>query len=86
MQADVQTLKRAVLVAADRTALNGLIENIELEPAQDEWGSDFLRVKLRMKHLDGIDDLELVNLKRAIQDDVGDIDERFPSVRFSDAG
>ena len=57
-----------------------------MEPAQDEWGSDFLRVKLRMKHLDCIDDLELVNLKRAIQDDVGDIDERFPSVRFSDAG
>lgn len=85
MQADVQTLKRTAFGAADRSPLRGRIEGIEFDPGQDEWGFDFLRVHVRMKRLDEVDDGELVELKHAIRDDVSDIDDRFPSVRFSDA-
>jgi len=85
MQADLQTLKRIAFAAADRSALRSRIEDIVFDPGKDEWGSDILRVRVRMKRLDEIDDGELVDLKRAIRDDVSDLDERFPAVRFSDA-
>ncbi len=86
MQADLDTLKQRVLAAAKQSAVAAQVEDVLLEePSRDEEGTDFLRVVVQMKDLDRVAESDLEALLEAIESAVGAVDERYPSVRFSDA-
>jgi hypothetical protein len=85
MQADIPTLEKRVADIARRSSLGARLQDISLEPARDDEGSDFLRIVLEMKTLDSIPDEEIEALVSSIEKGVSELDERFPSVRFADA-
>jgi hypothetical protein len=85
MRSDLETLKQRVLEAAKRSTVAAQVEDIALEPDRDEEGTDFLRVVVQMKNIGHTVDADFEELLEAIEKTVGDVDERYPSVRFSDA-
>ena len=85
MQTDLGTLKEKVLKAAQNSVIAPLVEDIVLETARDDEGADFLRVIIQVKNADKADDSDFEKLLESIEQAVGDVDERYPSVRFSDA-
>jgi uncharacterized protein (UPF0335 family) len=85
MQVDLDTLKQRVIDATKQSPVADQVEDIALEPDRDEWGTDFLRVVVQVKNIDRAADEDLEALLEAIESTVGAVDERYPSVRFSDA-
>ena len=85
MQADLATLKERVLATARNSAVGSEVADVTLEPARDDEGSDFLRVVVQMKDVEKSGDEALEALLEEIEGAVAEIDERYPSVRFSDA-
>lgn len=85
MRADLDTLKRQVLVATKESAVAEQVEDIFLEPDRDDEGNDFLRVVVQVKDLGDTADADFEALLESIESAVASIDERYPSVRFADA-
>jgi len=85
MQADISILKDTVLAATRRSALAQRVKDVVLEADQDGEGDDFIRIVLEVQSLDKAKDADLEALIESIEKTVGDIDDRFPSVRFADA-
>ncbi len=85
MQADFALLRDRVREVVRRSPVSERVNDIVLEADRDDEGTDFLRVVLEMKAIDDVDDSELEALIESIEKAVGDVDERYPSVRFADA-
>jgi hypothetical protein len=85
MQIDLDTLKQRVIDATKHSAVADQVQDVALEPDRNEWGTDFLRVLVRVKNIDRAADADFEALLEAIERTVGEVDERYPSVRFSDA-
>jgi hypothetical protein len=84
-QADLAELKRRVEDISKDSALGSRIKQVEIEADEDGEGGTFLRVLLFVDHSDDLDWDNVEPLVTSIEDSVGAIDERFPSVRFADA-
>jgi hypothetical protein len=84
-RSDLSTLKKRISEVAKKSAVAGGVRDIVLEADKDMEGGDFLRVILKIKSLERVSRDDLVALTESIEDAVGDVDERFPSVRFSEA-
>jgi hypothetical protein len=85
MQIDLDTLKQRVIDAAKHSAVADQVQDVALEPDRNEWGTDFLRVVVRVKNINHAADADFAALLEAIERTVGAVDERYPSVRFADA-
>ncbi len=85
MQTDLETLKRLVDETARKSSVGDKVKSVELEPASSGEGDEYLRVMFRLKSTKETDYPELAKLIKAIEDAVGKLDERYPSVRFPDA-
>jgi hypothetical protein len=85
MQIDLDTLKQRILEATKKSTVADQVENVALEADRDEEGTDFLRVLVQVKNADNRVDADFEALLEAIEKAVGAVDERYPSVRFSDA-
>ena len=85
MQMDLATLKERVLETAKGSAVSAQVEDVLLESDSDGEGTAFLRVVVQLKDTAQAVDADLEALLEAIEGAVGAIDERYPSVRFSDA-
>jgi hypothetical protein len=85
MQADLDTLKKQVLDTTRTSPVGKNVEAVDLESDSDNEGTNFLRVILHIKDGGKAEDSDLLALIEAIEDAVGAIDERYPSVRFADA-
>ena len=85
MRTDLATLKRLIIETARKSPVGEKVEGVDLESDRDDDGVDFLRVMIRLKSIDEADYPALADLIEAIEDAVGEIDERYPSVRFPDA-
>ena len=84
MQTDLETLKRVVDETARKSPVGHKVKSVELEPASSGEGDEYLRVMIRLKSTKEADYPELAKLIKAIEDAVGELDERYPSVRFPD--
>ena len=85
MQADILTLKDRVFTATQKSPLAQHVKDVVLEADQDDEGGDFIRIILEVESLDKAKEADLEALIESIEKTVGDIDDRFPSVRFADA-
>jgi hypothetical protein len=85
MQTDLETLRQVVIDTAKKSPVGEKMERVDIESAQDSEGDEFLRVMIRLKNIDEADRPTLVTLIESIEDAVGELDERYPSVRFPDA-
>ena len=85
MQTELATLKELIIETARKSPVGEKVEGVDLESDRDDDGVDFLRVMIHLKSFDEADYPALANLIEAIEDAVGEIDERYPSVRFPDA-
>lgn len=83
--ADFSVLKKRVLDVARSSAVADRVSDVVLEADRDDEGSDFLRIIIEVKSLDGLRDSEIEALVDAIEAATAEIDERSPSVRFADA-
>ena len=82
---ELSALKDRVSEVARKSAVADGLTDIVLEADRDNDGGDFLRIILKIKSLDRVSYKDLAALTTSIENAVGDIDERFPSVRFADA-
>ena len=85
MLADLATLKERVLAAAKGSDVGARVSDVTLEPAQDDAGTDFLRVIVQVKDVEKAGDEAFEGLLERIEGAVAELDERYPSVRFADA-
>ena len=85
MQIDLDILKQRIIEATTQSSVATQVEQVTLEADTDEEGDDFLRVILQVKDFKNANEADFEALLEAIERAVGDIDERYPSVRFSDA-
>ncbi len=85
MQTDLETLRRVVIETTRKSPVGKKMEDVALEPAQNSEGDEYLRVMIRLTSIDEADYPMLVKLIESIEDAVGELDERYPSVRFPDA-
>ena len=85
MLADLATLKERVLAAARGSDAGPNVADVILEPAKDDDGTDFLRVIVQVKDGEKSADEAFEALLERIEGAVAELDERYPSVRFSDA-
>jgi hypothetical protein len=85
MQADFSTLKKRVVEVMRKSLVGERVRDVLLEADRDDEGTDFLRITLEVRPLDGVSDADIEALVESIEKTVGDVDERFPSVRFADA-
>jgi hypothetical protein len=84
-QTDLSTLKKRISEVAKKSAVAGGVTDVVLEADKDAEGGDFLRVILKIKSLERVPRKDSAALTESIEDAVGDVDERFPSVRFAEA-
>jgi hypothetical protein len=82
---DVPELQEQVSRALRDGPLADQVREIEIEPAEDEDGSEFLRVIVKLVAKKAPEDSELDDLLQLIEDTISKIDDRYPSVRFLDA-
>ena len=85
MRTDLETLKQVVIETAKKSPMGEKLEGVELESDRYDETGDFLRVVIRLKKADESDRPALAKLIEAIEDAVGELDDRYPSVRFPDA-
>lgn len=85
MLADLATLRERVLAAAKGSDVGARVSDVILEPAQDDDGTDFLRVIVQVKDVERAGDEAFEALLERIERAVAELDERYPSVRFADA-
>jgi uncharacterized protein (UPF0335 family) len=85
MQVDISTLRDLVFAAMRKSPLARQVKDVVLEADQDSEGDDFIRVILKVTSLDLAKDSDLEALIETVEQTVGDLDDRFPSVRFADA-
>jgi hypothetical protein len=85
MLADLSVLRDRVLATAKSSQVAGRIADVVLEPAQDDEGTEFLRVIVQVKEPEKAADEAFEELMERIEATVAELDERYPSVRFADA-
>ena len=85
MQAEIAEIKRRIEAISKASAFGSRVRKVEVEADEDGDGGAFLRVSLQLESPESLDWNEVEPLVRTIEDSVAAIDERFPSVRFSDA-
>jgi hypothetical protein len=79
-------LHSAVSRAITSDPLADLVQDVTVETAWDENDDEFLRVLLVLNQHGMDDDADLERLLNSIEDAVAEIDKRYASVRFLDAG
>ena len=84
-QVEFADIEKLIAAAADKAAIGGALDRIELESDHSEGGSDFLRITLYLKQLEKIEDKKLLEIVESVEDALVDKDERFPSIRFAEA-
>ena len=85
MQTDLATLRERVRELTRASPVAPHVEDVVIESDWDNEGSDFLRVKIKLFDSENINVRDLESLLKNIEDVIGKIDERYPSVRFLDA-
>lgn len=85
MEADLKTLKERVLEAAQGSPVVDNIADVVLEADRDDDGSGFVRVIIQVKDFAHTDDEALEKLLERIEASLSSADDRYASVRFSDA-
>jgi len=83
--ADLDIIKEKVLDASKAAEAKVGISDITLEVDHDDDGDDFLRVIIQVKHSERATDADFEAWLEAIEKAVGEVDTRYPSVRFADA-
>jgi hypothetical protein len=83
--ADLDTIKERVVGATRAAEAKVGIADITLEVDHDDDGNDFLRVIIEVKHSDRATQADFETWLEQIEKAVGEVDSRYPSVRFADA-
>lgn len=83
--ADFSQLKEQIVDLAKRSPVGERIEDVEVEPGEDDTGGEFLRVVVQLKDIGDLKIEDVEPLVQSIEDLVAGVDERFASVRFAEA-
>lgn len=82
-QADAQHIQALIEKIADDFGVDTIMEGVEIGRSDPE--DDTLRIVVRIKGLDDADVKKLSQFMDAVQDTLIEQDDRFPSIRFSEA-
>lgn len=82
-QADAQHIQALIEKIADDFGVDKIMEGVEID--RSDPGDDTLRIVVRIKGLDDADVKKLSQFMDAVQDTLIEQDDRFPSIRFSEA-
>ena len=82
---DLSSLKKRISSVAKKSPLARHLKDVVVEAGEGEDGSNFLRVLIELDSLSGVPDDQMQDLTSSIETAVDAMDERFPSVRFSEA-
>jgi hypothetical protein len=85
MKVELTDLKERVEEALATSPLRKSVGSFELDEGRDDDGMEFIRVIFDINASSTIPDKELANFADYIESALAQMDERFASVRFSDA-
>jgi hypothetical protein len=85
MKVELSTLKKGVEDVLAESPLRTSIGGFRLDEGNDGDGFEFIRVLFDINPVTPVPDADLADLAAHIEDALAQLDERFASVRFSDA-
>jgi hypothetical protein len=85
MDTDASSLRDTVLSAVKNDPLANAVRDVQVEPALDQDGEEFLRIELSLQQLNRDVDAQLEALLERIEEAIAAVDTRYASVRFLDA-
>jgi hypothetical protein len=83
--AELSDIRDRVAALAKASAVGRRVRDVLVEANEDEEAGDFLRVLIELDDLEQVKVEEVEPLIRLIEDVVGQLDDRYPSVRFAEA-
>lgn len=84
-QAELPVLKAEAEAILRSMPIGRHVRSVGIEEGEDNEGGKFLRVFVRFDHLSAVNRDELRRAIDVIEDELLALDERFPSVRVSEA-
>lgn len=85
MKVELASLKERVEDVLGKSPLKKSFGSFELDEGRDDDGTEFIRVKFDVNADSKISDEDLEGFAERIENALAVLDERFASVRFSDA-
>jgi hypothetical protein len=84
-KADVKSLEEQIKAILSGVDFSSAIAAYHVEEGQDDDGLEFLRVIFDLSDQADISDEKLEKLAESVEINLGELDERFASVRFTEA-
>jgi hypothetical protein len=82
---ELSDLRARIIKIAKKSTIGGRVQDVIVESDDYGDGTDFLRVSVQLRNIDTITVEDVEPLVKSIEDVVAKLDDRFPSVRFSEA-
>lgn len=79
---DLSKIQRRIVYLAKKSRVGKRVKGVTVEAGE---GEDFLTVVIELEDIERVKVEEVEPLVRSIEDAVGRMDARYPSVRFADA-
>ena len=83
-QMTIEDLTQRVQAVLDRSPLSHRVKGVAIEPV-DFDDDEVLRVTIKVSKPDSVKTEEALLLLQNIHDELSELDDRFPSVRFAEA-
>jgi hypothetical protein len=84
MKTDLDNLRERVKDTLDGSEIKSAFGEFHLEEDHDEFGSEYLRIIFDLKPGPKVPVRDLLSFARSIENNIGTVDERLASVRFTD--
>ena len=83
--ASIEDLMERVRLLLEQSSLRDAFRGVAIEPAHTYGDDEVLRVYIQVAEPDRIPTEDAVAVSRQVVDDLSELDDRFPSVRFAEA-
>jgi hypothetical protein len=83
--ADLTELQNRAAELAKGSAVGDRVRKVTVEANEDVDAGEYLRVLIELEHIDSLPLGEMRKLLQTIEEALSPLDERFPSVYFSEA-
>ncbi len=83
--ANLTELRGLIFEIAKRSQVGERVQDVTVEADDYGEGTEYLRVQVQLENLENVRSNDVDPLVQSIEERVAEIDDRFPSVRFSEA-
>lgn len=81
---ELDQLQKVVADAVTRSSISDKVSEFSVDLGASGSSDEFIRISIQMKNAGDLSDQEVDDATTSVEDAVSQLDDRFPSVRFSE--